>query len=142
MNVFFCAETGGFYPGEPYGDAVGKECVELSLETYQTLMHEIEQGKEIKIVDGRPKAFNSVVRPDQLIAFERDWRDSNIRNTEWLVARHREEKDLELAPTLAVEQFSELLSYRQSLRDWPQTKSFPSAELRPIAPFWIAEQPQ
>jgi hypothetical protein len=142
MTVFFCAETGGFYPGGPYGDAVGKECVELTQEAYQALRKEIDQGKEIAIVDGWPEAINRVVPTDQLIAFERGWRDSEIRSTEWLVARHREEQDLGLAPTLAAGQFSELLSYRQVLRDWPQTATFPSAGLRPIAPPWIAKQLQ
>lgn len=140
MVVFFCAETGGFYPGEPYGDAIGKACVELTQEAYRDLRDEIDQGKEIAVVDGWPEAISRVVPPDQLIAFERDWRDSEIRSTEWLVARHREEQDLGMAPTLNAEQFPELLSYRRALRDWPQTATFPSAEFRPIAPLWIAEQ--
>lgn len=142
MTVFFCAETGGFYPEEPYGDAVGKECVELSQEAYQALRDEIDQGKEIKAVNGWPQAFERVIPPDQLIVFERNWRDSEIRSTEWLVARHREEQELELAPTLNAEQFPMLLSYRQALRDWPQASSFPSSESRPIAPLWLAEQSQ
>ncbi|SEE26587.1 phage tail assembly chaperone [Pseudomonas kilonensis] len=140
MTVFFCAETGGFYPGEPYGDAVGKECVELSQETYQALRDEIDQGKEIRVVNGWPEAFDRVIPPDQLIAFERNWRDSEIRSTEWLVVRHREEQELGMAPTLNAEQFPELLSYRQALRDWPQASDFPSLESRPIAPLWLAEQ--
>ncbi|AVU74383.1 phage tail assembly chaperone [Pseudomonas rhizophila] len=142
MTVFFCAETGGFYPGEPYGDAVGKECVELSQGAYQALRDEIDQGKEIRVVNGWPQAFDRVIAPDQMIAFERSWRDSEIRSTEWLVARHREEQELGMAPTLNAEQFSELLSYRQTLRDWPQASDFPLLESRPIAPPWLADQPQ
>jgi len=140
MVVFFCAETGGFYPAEPYGDAVGRACVELSQETYQALRDAIDQGKEIVSVDGWPEAVDRVVPPEQLIAFERDWRDSEIRNTEWLVARHRDEQDLQLSPTLTTGQFSELLAYRQALRDWPLSEHFPDSQHRPVAPPWIAEQ--
>lgn len=35
MDYFFCAETLGLYPGEPYGDAVGKPCVKLTAEQYR-----------------------------------------------------------------------------------------------------------
>lgn len=35
MDYFFCAETLGLYPGEPYGDAVGKPCVKLTEEQYR-----------------------------------------------------------------------------------------------------------
>ncbi|UVM63289.1 phage tail assembly chaperone [Pseudomonas sp. B21-010] len=142
MAIFFCAETGGFYPGEPYGDAIDKVCVELAQKEYQDLRNSIDQGKEIIVVNGWPKAVDRITPPDQLIAFERNWRDSEIRNTEWLVTRHRDEQDLQLTPTLTLERFSELLAYRQALRDWPQAEVFPDIEFRPVAPAWIAEQLQ
>lgn len=142
MAVFFCAETGGFYPGTPYGDAVGKVCVELSQGAYETLMKAINHGKEITVVDGWPEAVDRLVSPEQSVAFERNWRDSEVRQTDWLVARHRDELDLALAATLTVEQFPELLAYRQSLRDWPQAADFPLLESRPIAPPWLATQTQ
>ncbi|WP_225970881.1 phage tail assembly chaperone [Pseudomonas fluorescens] len=78
---------------------------------------------------------------DQVDA-ERVWRNSELQATEWLVTRHRDEQDLNRAPSLTAEQFSELLTYRQTLRDWPQTGEFPGAEFRPVAPSWIAEQTQ
>ncbi|AVX11495.1 phage tail protein [Stutzerimonas stutzeri] len=37
MKFFFCAETLGLYPGQPYGDAVGKLCVEISEEHYRAV---------------------------------------------------------------------------------------------------------
>ncbi|WHS62258.1 phage tail assembly chaperone [Pseudomonas sp. G2-4] len=73
---------------------------------------------------------------------ERVWRNLELQATEWLVTRHRDEQDLALVPTLATEQFAELLTYRQSLREWPQTDTFPNIESRPVAPSWIAEQVQ
>ncbi|WP_460104733.1 phage tail assembly chaperone [Pseudomonas sp. S2_D10] len=79
--------------------------------------------------------------PEQFDA-ERVWRNVELQGTEWLVTRHRDEQDLGHPPTLTSEQFAELLTYRQALRDWPQTGDFPSAEYRPVAPPWIAEQTQ
>ncbi|WP_256205396.1 MULTISPECIES: phage tail assembly chaperone [unclassified Pseudomonas] len=79
---------------------------------------------------------------DELAAHERVWRDTQVSETEWLVARQRDEQDMQLATTLTAEQFTELLTYRQALRDWPQSGLFPDAEQRPVAPPWIAEQVQ
>ncbi|MDB1113776.1 phage tail assembly chaperone [Pseudomonas extremaustralis] len=79
---------------------------------------------------------------DQLAALERDWRDAEVSSTEWLVTRHRDEQDLQRATTLSSEQFAEVLTYRQELRDWPQSPDFPDREHRPIAPAWIAKQSQ
>ncbi len=35
MKYFFCAQTLGLYPGEPYGDAIGKPCVQITEHQYQ-----------------------------------------------------------------------------------------------------------
>ncbi|WP_092454183.1 phage tail assembly chaperone [Pseudomonas sp. NFACC45] len=73
---------------------------------------------------------------------ERVWRNYELQSTEWLATRHRDEQDIGHETTLTTVQYSELLGYRQALRDWPQTVTFPSTESRPIAPPWIAEQSQ
>lgn len=86
----------------------------------------------------RPKA---VVDDGQLpFEFEREWRNQAVASTEWLVTRHRDEQGLDRPTTLTTEQFAELLTYRQALRDWPQSSDFPSHEHRPPAPAWIADQ--
>lgn len=71
---------------------------------------------------------------------EREWRDAEVSETDWLMNRHRDELDMLRDTTLTTEQFSELLSYRQALRDWPQTESFPDSAQRPEPPTWIASQ--
>lgn len=73
---------------------------------------------------------------------EREWRDGALTATEWLVTRHRDEQDMQLATTLTADQFAELLVYRQALRDWPQSEVFPDSVQRPVSPPWIAEQSQ
>ena len=73
---------------------------------------------------------------------ERQWRDAELENVQWLRERHRDESDLELAHTLTPDQFKQLLSYLQELRDWPQSPDFPALQQRPVAPDWIANQIQ
>jgi hypothetical protein len=84
-----------------------------------------------------------MIKDEQLSReFEREWRNQVLGSTEWLVARQRDEQDLGRQTTLTVEQFSELLAFRQDLRDWPQSSEFPESQHRPTAPNWIAEQTQ
>ncbi|SED77826.1 hypothetical protein SAMN04490185_4171 [Pseudomonas frederiksbergensis] len=78
--------------------------------------------------------------PESLAALERGWRDGEVLRVQWLRDRHRDEQDLSRAPTLTSEQFVSLLSYMQSLRDWPENLDFPVEQSRPVPPDWIAEQ--
>ncbi|WP_085581508.1 MULTISPECIES: hypothetical protein [unclassified Pseudomonas] len=66
-------------------------------------------------------------------AQEKAWRESVLADTQWLMARHRDEQELGRAPTLAAPQYLALLQYRQALRDWPGA----GATQRPAAPPWL-----
>ncbi len=79
---------------------------------------------------------------DDQVAAARHWRDSEILRSEWIVARHRDEKDMGLTTTLSATQFKELQVFRQQLRDWPTALVFPSVSSRPLAPSWLAELTQ
>ncbi|SFH13034.1 phage tail assembly chaperone [Pseudomonas sp. NFACC45] len=68
---------------------------------------------------------------------ERAWRDGALSASEWLVNRHRDEQGLQRPTTLGTEQFDEMLTYRQALRDWPQAVDFPNSAQRPMAPVWL-----
>ncbi|MHC8341756.1 phage tail assembly chaperone [Pseudomonas sp. RT6P73] len=83
-----------------------------------------------------------VVDLEDWVGAERIWRNAEVSSSEWLVMRHRDELDLDIATTLTAAQFSELLSYRQDLRDWPRSGGFPNADQRPRAPAWLADQTQ
>lgn len=83
-----------------------------------------------------------VIGLSERAAAERQWRDVEISRVRWLRERHRDEVDLDLATTLSGEQFRELLTYVQALRDWPQSNAFPASEQRPAAPSWLAEAEQ
>lgn len=73
---------------------------------------------------------------------ERQWRDVELESLNWLRERHRDEQDLAVSTTLTPEQFAQLLTYMQQLRDWPQSPDFPDHEQRPHRPDWIATPTQ
>lgn len=75
-----------------------------------------------------------------LVVVERAWRDDELLSVTWLRDRHRDQIENEVATTLSDGYFKQLLVYIQTLRDWPQSPNFPKAELRPVAPSWLAEQ--
>lgn len=97
-------------------------------------------GKVLGVRAGRPAwvGLDEALTAEQLAERERIWRDGVVASTQWLVTRHRDEQDMQLATTLTAEQFAELLVYRQALRDWPQSQAFPDTELRPVAPAFLS----
>lgn len=76
----------------------------------------------------------------ELAEKERAWRDVELSSRLWLRDRHRDEQDMQIETTLTAEQFGELLSYLQALRDWPSAEAFPNPEDRPLPPSWTADQ--
>ncbi|NBF12839.1 hypothetical protein GV818_29765 [Pseudomonas sp. Fl4BN1] len=78
--------------------------------------------------------------PD-LVAQERAWRDSEMASVMWLRERHRDQLEIGKT-TLTRAQFSDLLTYIQALRDWPQSTVFPDTQRRPDRPAWIVELAQ
>lgn len=68
-------------------------------------------------------------------------RDSALQNTDWLVFRHQEQLLLNVPTTLSEEQFSELLNYRQALRDLGASYtlfiSLSNDIVWPTKPTWI-----
>lgn len=74
----------------------------------------------------------------QLASSLRALRDMAIRETSWLVDRHRDEQDAALATTLTAEQYADLLAYRQQLRDLPSTPCWPAIDIPP-PPAWLAQ---
>ena len=135
-----CTYIQGVHESMP-GDAV-----EISEQVYSDVIANPLPGM-IRSHDasGLPFLVEAPVLPPtiaELAMLERGWRDGQVSATEWLVNRHRDEQDMQLATTLTAEQFSALLVYRQALRDWPQDSRFPYSDFRPVAPPWIAEQTQ
>lgn len=63
---------------------------------------------------------------------ERAWRDSELFQTDGLVARHRDELEAGAATTLSAAEYESLQTYRRNLRNWPVTEAFPALTGRPV----------
>ena len=53
-------------------------------------------------------------------------RNRLLADTDWLVTRHRDEKDEGTGTTLTAKQFKAVLAYRKALRDWVGTGPVPT----------------
>jgi hypothetical protein len=123
-----------------HGESIPGDAVEISDEVFLRVIANPERGK-VRAHDnnGQPYLINAPVFEVELEGVERMWRDAEIERVKWLRERHRDQLEIGTETTLKDEQFSELLLYVQSLRDWPQSSAFPDSEHRPIAAPWIAE---
>jgi len=62
-------------------------------------------------------------------------RVSLLSGSDWYSTRHRDKVEAGITPSLTPEQFTELMTYRQALRDWPTSGDF--NEAFPIPPGWL-----
>ncbi|MGH8381030.1 phage tail assembly chaperone [Pseudomonas sp.] len=129
-QAFYSTKLGGVMPSD---------AIEITDEDYRALYDGLMQGKRAQRIDGLFVFADLAVYP---APSERAWRDAELANLVWLRDRHRDQLEIGAATTLTAEQFTELLTYMQALRDWPQSEQFPEIEHRPVAPPWIAEQTQ
>ncbi|RWU18112.1 phage tail protein [Pseudomonas alkylphenolica] len=144
MTVLFSPSRCRFYLRALANQDTPTDVIEITAEQHLELVNGQASGLHLSAdADGNPILIEQPKPPlEVLAATERAWRDAQISSTEWLTTRHRDEQDMQQATTLTAEQFSELLAYRQHLRDWPETEAFPDSLLRPVEPDWIAEQTQ
>lgn len=82
-----------------------------------------------------PEVRGKATDEDALVQ-ERNWRQSMLSTSQWLVTRHSDEQELGRGTTLTAKQYLELLEYRQALRDWPASGRFPEMIARPPTPVW------
>jgi hypothetical protein len=54
-------------------------------------------------------------------------RNKLLADTDWIVTRHRDEKDEGTGTTLTAKQFKAVLAYRKALRDWDKVSPLPAA---------------
>lgn len=148
MKFYFSPSVTAFYRSDISGKLGSDECsmpddvLEVSSELFERLSKVREQGgRVVPDENGIPIAAPALLPTSEKLAEkERRWRDLVISTTEWIVTRHRDEVDMGQETQITPEQFSELLRYRQALRDWPAAEGFPAADLRPTPPDWLADQ--
>ena len=148
MKFYFSPSTTTFFRSDIHGEPGSDDCSmpdevrEVSVEVFERMLRVREQGgRVIPDEDGLPIAAPPLLpTSEELAEKERRWRDLVISTTEWIVTRHRDEVDMGQETMITPEQFSELLRYRQALRDWPTVEGFPNVDLRPNPPGWLADQ--
>jgi hypothetical protein len=79
-------------------------------------------------------------KPEEAAVIERAWRDEELKDSDNIVARHRDQVEAGGATTLSADQYKELQTYRIALRNWPESSGFPVTSKRPNAPAWLAAQ--
>ncbi|WP_110972845.1 phage tail assembly chaperone [Pseudomonas huaxiensis] len=136
--MLYSPDTGGFYLPKVH-KVIPADVVEISAEQHAELMGEHAAGKRIVPGEG---GFPVAVDPaelteDQIATRERGWRDAGLADVAWLRDRHRDQLEIGADTTLTTEQYVELLSYMQQLRDWPQSADFPETPYRPSQPEWL-----
>lgn len=148
MKFYFSPSTTAFYRSDISGELGSDECsmpddvLEVASEVFERMLRVREEGgRVVPDEDGLPIAAPALLpTSEELAEKERRWRDKVISTSEWIVTRHRDEVDMGQETQITPEQFSELLRYRQALRDWPTAEGFPAADLRPTRPEWLADQ--
>ncbi len=138
---FYSPSTRCTYLPEIHGGNIPDDAVEISDEVFLRVIANAERGMVRAHDDsGQPYLIGAPVIEIDLEGEERIWRGAEIDSVTWLRERHRDQVEISLPTSLDAEQFTELLGYLQSLRDWPQSPDFPDIEHRPVAPAWIANQ--
>lgn len=139
MTAYFSPSTARFYDLEIYGSNMPDDAFQITEETRQELLMAQSAGKQI--VTGNENLPIAIDRPgptpEQKIASERFWRDSQLRATDALVQRHRDEIDGGWPASLTGEQYQQVQAYRMELRGWPAHADFPDSTKRPAAPVWM-----
>lgn len=137
---YYSESTGSTYIQDIHKD-IPDDAVEISDELFDQVIANASPEKVRGHKDGLPFLIDAPpLSNDQLSAAERVWRDLEIERVKWLRERHRDEVDMGRTASLTQDQFTELLTFIQLLRDWPESKNFPKQESRSVAPEWIVDQ--
>ncbi|WGS40352.1 phage tail assembly chaperone [Burkholderia sp. JSH-S8] len=121
----------------PHGTSV----IDISDEQWLDLINAQSAGKRL-VVNGAGEAVALDPLPPtraEIANVKRAQRDSALGATDWLVARHQDEKLLGNGTTLTADQFSTLLRYRQALRDVSDVSGWPNMTLPVVPPFVIRD---
>ncbi len=122
--IYYSKTTKGFYGTEIHGTNIPSDCVEITKEQHANLLNEQSQGKQIvPDQNGYPIAIvPPVISPtwEQI----RSQRDALLKDSDWSVASDATPKPSKEA----------WLTYRQALRDLPQSFSEPSEVVWPEKP--------
>lgn len=133
MAKLYSPSSRGFYDLDIHEEkSLPGDCVEITDEEWQGLLSAQSEGKEIVLgTHRRPVAVERTLTAEDIL-FRRD---QALSQSDWLIARHRDE--LELDPgrtTLTSEQYQALQLWRRQMRDLASHPDFPRVSLpeRPV----------
>ncbi|ALK30470.1 tail fiber assembly protein [Burkholderia plantarii] len=131
-----CHFITGFYDSDIVQVPEGAASVRLSVEEYNYLL-QVPAGQRQALDENLKPVWLTAPPPSsaQAAAFMRASRDAVLRATDWLVARHQDEKLLGRGTTLTADQFAILLNYRQVLRECSDMPNWPDITLPTLPPF-------
>ncbi|WP_347929111.1 phage tail assembly chaperone [Pseudomonas helvetica] len=146
-TILFSARTRGAYIVGLNGADIPDDVIEIPRAYWLSLLEALARSP--KIISVRPEdGYPILVDPPSVstevsASNERAWRDSELFQTDGLVARHRDELETGGATTLSAAEYEALQTYRRNLRNWPVTEKFPALTERPvlIAPVSIMAAP-
>ncbi|KPB24175.1 hypothetical protein [Pseudomonas amygdali] len=65
------------------------------------------------------------------------WVELRLKVSDNLVSQYRDARDLGGELPITPEQFTQLLTWRQAVREWTQVPGYPKEATQPITPDWI-----
>ncbi|MDF5893473.1 hypothetical protein P4A93_17845 [Pseudomonas syringae pv. syringae] len=65
------------------------------------------------------------------------WVELRLKVSDNLVSQYRDARDLGGELPITPEQFTQLLTWRQAVREWPQVPGYPKEATQPATPDWI-----
>ena len=98
---------------------------------YEAVRHYLDEGGA-----STEYAEDIFVQPEPAL-LARLWIEASLKTSETLVSEYRDARDLGGALPITAKQFSELLTWRQAVREWPQVAGYPIEASRPDTPAWI-----
>ncbi|WP_162887060.1 hypothetical protein [Pseudomonas syringae] len=81
-------------------------------------------------------AEDVVVQGDPTL-LARLWMELRLKVSDNLVSQYRDARDLGDELPITPEQFTQLLTWRQAVREWPQVPGYPKEATQPATPDWI-----
>ncbi|CAE6841846.1 hypothetical protein R69746_06961 [Paraburkholderia aspalathi] len=127
----------GFYDSIDSPVPDGMQAVAITDEQHALLLAGQSDGKRMTLDDrGVPCLLDPLPRTRaQLADAKRTTRDIALHATDWLVARHQDEKLIGDGTTLTADQLVALLKYRQALRDLSGAAGWPNIDLPAVPDF-------
>lgn len=147
LSVFKGRDMKRFYSqrtGLTYLEGLHPEMPDDVIELSETVFLEVIANPDPTKVRSHDKRGHPILierpapTPEELAVPERRWRDTELKLTDPVVARHRDQVEAMSETTLTAEQYVTLQAYRSALRDWPESREFPNSTKRPVAPDWLS----